>query len=312
MNSPEYSVVSVSVVIPAFNCAPTLTRAIRSAICQSQPPYEIIVIDDGSTDATPQIVEGIAKEARNIKLLRLPRRGGAAAARNAGIALATGDAVAFLDADDEWLPSKLEIQTRLLTSSDKVVFVGCASTLFGWDGSSADTFGGHPVTTGPDCWRALMAFNYVCTPAVLVWRHHLVAAGSFDETLEVAEDQDLWIRLALRGDFEYAPQNLVKVYQRPDSLSSKTPMDAITYTLPMVERHIAALRPRLSDAEIRHIRGERMSVVGRNVYAAGHVGSGIRLLGRAIILGSRRGSNLYFIVAASPPARWLKSQLGLG
>src|SRR5262245_33960402 len=103
--------VTVSVVLPAFNSADTLARAIDSARAQIYAPEEIIVVDDGSTDAIRDIVKSYRDE---LTFICLPERRGAAGARNAGIAAARGEAVAFLDSDDEWLPQKLQAQVEVL------------------------------------------------------------------------------------------------------------------------------------------------------------------------------------------------------
>ena len=119
--------VNVSVVIPAFNAADTIARALDSVLIQTYPASEIIVVDDCSSDDTRAIVERYA--AKGVRLLASPQRRGASGARNAGIAAAKGEAVAFLDSDDEWLNPKLEMQVALLTSSPKIAFVACGSAL---------------------------------------------------------------------------------------------------------------------------------------------------------------------------------------
>ena len=110
---------SVSVVIPTYQRAHLLPRAIDSALAQVRPGDEIIVVDDGSTDATPSVV---AAYGERVRYLRTPN-GGAGAARNRGIELATRDLVAFLDSDDEWMPGKLELARRWLEARLDVLFV---------------------------------------------------------------------------------------------------------------------------------------------------------------------------------------------
>jgi glycosyltransferase involved in cell wall biosynthesis len=301
--------VSVSVVIPAFNSAATLARAIESARTQTYAAAEIIVADDGSTDATRSIVESYAG---GVRLVALPVRKGAAGARNAGIAAATGDAVAFLDSDDEWLPPKLQAQVEVLNSSPRISFVACASNLISPNGVDlGDIYRGHPVVTGPESWRALLAYNFIATPAVLAWRNKIIAAGGFDETLKIGEDQDLWIRLSLAGDFGYVPRSLVRVYSRENSLSADT-TDPIIYTLPMIAKHVSELRDRLSKKEVRQIMGKRLGLVGRVAYARGDFRNGLRLIGRSMALGYQPLGSLYYMTSASPPAVWLKRQLGMG
>jgi hypothetical protein len=159
-------------------------------------------------------------------------------------------------------------------------------------------------------WKALLACNFVATPAVLAWRRHLLAVGGFNETMKIAEDQDLWIRLALAGSLGYAPESLVRVHKRENNLSSWALGKLLTDTLPMVERHIAAQRDRLTRREIRLIRGERLNRFGRVAYARGELGSGISLLGRAVFLGYRPLESAWYIATASPPTMWLKRRFG--
>jgi glycosyltransferase involved in cell wall biosynthesis len=299
----------VSAVIPAHNSAATIARALDSVLAQTRSPTEIIVVDDASSDATCQIVALYASH--GVNLLRLPSKLGAAGARNRGINVATGDLVAFLDADDEWLKPKLEKQVALIESDPRVAFVASGAAFVAPDGSDmGDLFRCSRVVTGPDSWKALLACNFVATSTVLVWRRHLLDLGGFDVRLKVAEDQDLFIRLALLGSFEYARDTLALQHEREVSLSTWNLNDILTYTMPMIEAHLATLQGRLSGAEIRKIRGERLSRFGRVAYARGDVSNGLALMGRSMLLGFEPFATLWYLTVASPPARHLKRRLG--
>lgn len=295
----------VSVVIPAFNSEATLARALDSVVGQSPSPGEIIVVDDQSTDASRRIVAGYAE--KNVRLIVLPAHRGAGAARNAGIRAASGDLIAFLDSDDEWLPGKLERQIALIESDRKLAFVACASTLVSAAGNDlGDTYRGQPVVTGDMAWKALLACNFIATPTVVARRCHLIEVGGFDEEMKIGEDQDLWIRLALTGSLGYVPESLVRVHMRENSLSTWALRNLLTDTLPMIERHIEALRGRLTAREIRRIRGERLSRFGRVAYARGEIANGISLLGRSVLLGYRPLESAWYVATAAPPSAWLK------
>ncbi len=173
-----------------------------------------------------------------------------------------------------------------------------------------DLYRGQPVTTGENAWKALLARNFIATPSVLAWRHRLIGAGGFDERLKVGEDQDFWIRLALSGPIGYVHEHLVRVHERENSLSRWALDDLLTYTLPMIEGHIARSHHRLTPQDIRRIRGERLSQYGRVAYARGELINGLSLLGRSILLGYRPCENAWHIATAAPPAKWMKRRLG--
>lgn len=301
---------SVSAVIPAHNSAGTIARALDSVLAQTPSADEIIVVDDNSTDDTVDVVRAYADRA--VRLVRLPVQVGAGAARNRGVDEATAELVAFLDADDEWLAPKLRKQVALIESDPGISFVASDVTFVSPDGTDlGDLFRCACVVTGRDSWKALLACNFVATSAVLIRRKHFLALGGFDARLKIAEDQDLFIRLALIGSFEYVHEKLTRQHERQVSLSTWNLDDLLTYTLPMIENHIASLRGKLSDPEIRRIRGERLSRFGRVAYVRGEVGTGMALIRRSILLGYKPLENLCYLAIASPPAIRLKRRLGI-
>jgi len=301
--------VRVSVVIPARNASATLARAIRSVRAQQLQPDEILVVDDASDDATGTMAENLGA-----KTIRLPAHAGAAAARNAGVQAAAGEVIGFLDADDEWLPDKLFRQLPLLADAD---FVACGARLFSVTGQDlGPLFDGQTPEPGAEAWRGLLARNTVATSCVLVRRRAFDAAGGFDPALEVAEDQDLWIRLALRGRLGYLDATLVHMHHTTISVSGVgTALGArqqLRTTLPMIERHIEANRARLSAAELRGIRGGRLLRIGRGACWTGAWCEGARLVVRAILLGHRPLEGVRVLAATAPPVRRLRRMLSRG
>jgi glycosyltransferase involved in cell wall biosynthesis len=168
---------AVSVVIPAYNAAGTVQQAIASVLAQTFDDFELLVVDDGSTDDTGAVVRAINDS--RIRLLTQPN-GGAAAARNAGIACATGAWVAFLDADDLWLPMKLGRQLARMRPEP-----GCLASL------GAAYFVDEELR--------LLKFR-PCTPSkellLTFLRFQNLPAGGFDTGLAMIEDWDLSIKLA--------------------------------------------------------------------------------------------------------------------
>lgn len=196
----------ISVVIPTYNRALQVPVAVRCALEQSSPPFEVIVVDDGSTDATS---EALASLMDRIRYVQTPNEG-ASAARNRGILEARGEWIAFLDSDDTWSPSKLQRQMECVgRTGAKVCF--CVSVndcgealddLAKMDPALAEL--GERYYPPAD----LRIFKYPAHPFVqsmLVERQALIDCGMFDETLRVAEDTKLIYGLVL--DFGYAVLN---------------------------------------------------------------------------------------------------------
>lgn len=295
----------VSVIIPARNAAATIGRAITSVLNQTEACAEIIVIDDASTDDTAAVVRTAFGE--RVHLIAREERGGAACARNVGIAAARAEFLAFLDADDAWDPSKTARQRALLVADPAMTFCACRARHVDEAGRVLGPIhGGVPVATGPEAWRALLAENFVATPCVMARREAVLAAGCFDPALPVAEDQDLWSRLALRGTVGFVEDVLVTVQDRPGSLSREYAARTAEVTLAMVMRHIAAQRDRLTPSELRHALGARLTQNGRRFYRTGARFRGAACLLRAALLGHAVRQNLWYLVTAAPGAAPLK------
>jgi glycosyltransferase involved in cell wall biosynthesis len=196
----------ISVVIPTYNRAAEIAAAVASVLAQTLPPHEVIVVDDGSTDMTP---EALAPLMDRIRYVRKPN-GGASSARNRGVLEATGDWIAFLDSDDTWDPRKLEKQAACVAETSALV---CFCVCHDDDGRTLDDLqsmdpglaaGAFAFYQPGDC----RLFYFRCHPFVqsmLASRESLMKCGLFDETLHVAEDTSLIYRLVL--DFGYAVVN---------------------------------------------------------------------------------------------------------
>jgi glycosyltransferase involved in cell wall biosynthesis len=177
---------AISVIIPAYNAAAFVGNAIESALAQTYPPLEILVVDDGSQDATAQIV---ARYGAPVRLIQ-QANGGTAAARNRAAREARGTWLAFLDADDTWLPEKLECQIPY-TTSPNIGIVHCAST-------------GHrnkPALPDRISFDRLWEQNCIGNSSVLLRRSAFEQVGRFNEdrALMSVEDYNLWLRLAWAG-----------------------------------------------------------------------------------------------------------------
>jgi glycosyltransferase involved in cell wall biosynthesis len=299
----------VSVVIPARNAEATIARAIASALRQTAPPREIIVIDDASIDGTAACAA--AAGGGMVRVIALPARLGAAGARNAGIAAARGAFIAFLDADDSWDVEKTARQMAVMAVHPAMTFCACRARHVGEDGTAIGPIhGGVPVATGAEAWRSLLAENFVATPCVMARRESILAVGGFDASLPVAEDQDLWIRLAIAGEVGFVDAVLVTVQDRPGSLSREYAERTAAVTLAMVLGHIERHQARLTRAERRHALGARYTQNGRRFYRGGAWREGLRCLMLAMANGHAVRENLWYLLTAAPALagvkRWLR------
>lgn len=189
-------------VITAYNYGAYLRKAIDSALGQTYPNIEVIVVDDGSTDDTPRIVEEYGDRIRSI---RIPNSG-QARAKNTGAALASGDLIAFLDADDLWVKEKIEKQVSLFDNTN----VGVVYSRRFWMAESGqiieqDT---RPMHRG-DILEKIFISNFICFSSAVVRRGVWNSYGPMDESLTMGIDYDLWLRCGAHVLFDYCDEPLV-------------------------------------------------------------------------------------------------------
>jgi glycosyltransferase involved in cell wall biosynthesis len=211
-----------SVIIPTYNRAAVLPRAIESALTQTLPTCEVIVVDDGSTDATPAVV---TRYGRRIRCIR-QENAGAAAARNCGIEAAAGDWLAFLDSDDEWLPEKLARQAQRLETFSHLGWCACGSETCEGPERRPSTLphaaAWELARTGyfEDYFTAASRGVRFPTPGMVVETRLAKEVGGFDAQLTEAEDLDLWGRIALLAPaIGYVPEPCFRIYPTAGSLS---------------------------------------------------------------------------------------------
>ena len=231
---------TVSVVIPTFNCAAYLAEAVQSVLAQSRPPDEIIVVDDGSTDGTAAVVAGFGDRVLYVR----QANAGVAVARNTGFARATGEFIAFLDADDFWDREKLALQLAVMTHYPRVDLV-CADFWLAGDARRESyikqkyrVFGVYgldwpgifrsrtrvPDTT-VDLWvgrvfGALFLGNFINTSSVLMRRRVCDQIGFFSPRMQTQEDYDYWLRFSKFADYALIDRPLLAFRQRPNQLTA--------------------------------------------------------------------------------------------
>lgn len=202
----------ISAVIPTYNCSRYLSRAIDSVLGQTRPVDEIVVIDDGSTDDTPAL---LARYGDRVRALRVAN-GGVSKARNHGLRMARYEWVAWLDADDWWMPTKIARQVELVDKDPQLDFIYTGLRMVELDGHEYDR-----VTTDPTrVWPGLRYTNTITPSTVMVRRELLLAAGGFDESIRMCEDWEMWARLGEKVRYGAVEQPMVYYQITPGSLSS--------------------------------------------------------------------------------------------
>ncbi len=207
---------TISVIIPAYNAEKTIQETIESVLNQTFPDFELIIINDGSTDKTLEIISNLSDS--RIKVFSFPNSG-AQKSRNRGISLATGEYLSFIDADDLWTPEKLELQRKALKNNPE------AGVAYSWtdyiDESGHVLYPGFHRSPQGDIYPFLLVKNYLENGSnPLINRQALSEIGGFDESLRGGQDWDLYLRLAARYKFVSVPRVQILYRLSPESISS--------------------------------------------------------------------------------------------
>lgn len=205
---------TVSVIIPTWNRAGPLARALESVLDQAQPPDEIIVVDDGSTDDTRAMIE---RHFAGVRYHYQPNRG-VSSARNTGIGMARSDWIALLDSDDQWRPQKLRLQTQALVSHPEYR-VCHTDEIWIRNGRRVNPMKKH-TKRGGYIFQHCLPRCVISPSSILIHREVLSCIGMFDESLPACEDYDLWLRLCARYPVLYLDEpQVIKHGGHHDQLS---------------------------------------------------------------------------------------------
>jgi len=211
----------VSVVLPTRDRVHRLVKALASIERQTWPTWEVIVVDDGSTDDTPTVLAAASERDPRVRTVRNDRGLGGSAARNRGIELAEGDLLAFLDDDDEWLPPKLASQVELLHANADVGAVSCWHAIDDGSSHGPALFRG-PTAIGRD---DLYWDNFCGSASFCLWRRAaFVNEPRFDPELPSAQDWDVWLQCAQQTNVAVVPRVLCRyaVHEAPRITGSST------------------------------------------------------------------------------------------
>ena len=248
----------ISIVIPAYNAEKNILETLSSVQNQTFSDWEAIVSDDGSTDRTIEIVKGMNDP--RIQVFAYPNAG-VAVARNRGLIKATGDYIAFLDADDLWTPDKLELQLKALQDHPE------AGVAYSWNyyqyENPADSYADTSQRFEGNVYADLLIKNFLQNGSnPLVRKEAVASVGLFDPTIKSCEDWDYYIRLARNWPFVLVPKVQVIYRQSADSVSSNIEVME-DYLLRLIHRTFESVPP-----ELKRLKKQSISWVYK--YVAHH------------------------------------------
>ncbi len=231
----------ISVVIPAYNAAQTVGRAIDSVLAQTRPADEVFVIDDGSSDGTAEVIRSYGDKVTLIQ----QQNAGVSVARNAGIEAATGDWIAFLDSDDEWLPEKLQCQTEHLQRNPDLAWT--YANLYKKEGQdecveahtsprTAKLLAGGEIFD--DYLEAFVNQAFAWTGTVMVRRDIFDTVGDFKPGMKRAQDTDVWFRIAYQFPKVGYISTPLAIYHMDTPGSSIKINDQVDVAVTLIERHL--------------------------------------------------------------------------
>lgn len=252
---------SISVVIPTFNRAQFILKAIKSVFDQTLLPLEVIVIDDGSDDQTAQIVKNEFPQCKYI----YQNNNGVSSARNTGIKKSTGNWIAFLDSDDQWCRNKLSIQLDHIRNNPDI-FIFYTDEIWIRSGKRVNQMNKHKKHGG-DIFLKCLPLCLISPSSVIIKKELFDKVGNFDESLPACEDYDLWLRICAQHKVHFTSELLIKKFAgHADQLSGKywgmdrfriTALENIILNGSLsTEKYNAALKTMLKKIEI-YITGAR-------------------------------------------------------
>lgn len=316
MNRADHSLVSV--VVTFYNQAEFVASALDSVLAQTYPAFEVIVVDDGSTDGT---LNACSAYGDRITLIH-QENAGPSGARNSGLRRSRGSLVAFLDGDDIWSPEKLEVQVALARSHPESGLVAVDGVAFTTAGITADTLYGANLVqllqTSNDpfltarCYDMLLDGKYsiMSTPSqVMIPAEVFRQVGAWDPRFRMSADYELYLRIAARRPFTFSKEKLVRYLINPAGLSGPEPARSFSW----VEEKFAILRSIASGDRRRAARliGELARETARNAYhlgTQGHRRFASRLLMRYAVRSGRPHLVLPYLAALwcpPGPRTWL-------
>lgn len=274
----------VSVVIPAYNAADTLGDALDSVFDQTFTDHEVIVVDDGSTDSTRDVLRA---RGERIRVLTKANEGRPSTTRNLGARAARGEYLAFLDADDRWRPEKLARQVAVLDRNPAVGLVYSGTAITDNEGRIVRTT--HPSPGGRGrIYPLLCVRNIMVGSSAMARRQAVAEAGWFDESLTSIENWDLWIRIARRWEIDFVDEPLTLYRVHTGNRSANVELRRRNIFRVLDKHHDAGDR----SPEARKLRREAYfnayyTVLGMGYFDRLEMGAAAKALTRAFLIKPR-------------------------
>lgn len=292
----------VSVIIPTYNSARYVVDAVESVLAQTYRDFEVIVIDDGSTDETPEVMKRYGAPVRYLR----QENAGVAAARNRGIAESSGRYVAFLDADDVWLPQKLERQINALAINYGVQ--ACDTGYVLADTTLNPVAVKRNLRSGSTFKELLLRGTVVFIGSVICEKEILERVGGFDPALSQCADWDMWIRVSSQTEFVYIDEALV-YYRQHDTNMSRSASLLELDTIRVLEKSFAR-----TDVPSDVLQAKRSAfarnymVLAGTYFHAGMHGDFLRCAARAVGMDIRQIGYLLKFPLRVMMRKWVKHQ----
>ena len=280
----------VSVVIPTYNRKNIIPRAIESVLNQTYKNFEIIIVDDGSTDGT---IDFLTNQYDSKLKCVLQKNQGASSARNRGINEAKGKYIAFLDSDDEWVASKLETQMAFLEKNPEIALL-CGKTYRSDDIKKTNSYLTKKIIG--NLFTTLYSHSFVSTPTVIVKKNILDQVGGFDINYKSAEDFDLWLKITHDYKCAFLPGLVAIVNREGDNLST----DKITlhiHALEILEKHYD--KNRIPPLVYKKAISNSCIALGRNYLSSGQIAKAKKYFTKSFKLYPFRFRSIRYMLKAS-------------
>jgi len=199
----------VSIILPTYNRDWVITQAIDSVLAQSYTNFELIIIDDGSTDKTTDVIKSYEGKLQYV----YTKNSGVAKARNRGISISKGKFIAFIDSDDTWEPQKLAKQILFLSKNPSYGLCYCGAQYFHNKNLERDTISHYKNIKNGFIFSELLKQPSIATPTVIIRADIIENVGTFNEKFKLFEDRDLWLRVALNNKIHFVPELLVNIHR---------------------------------------------------------------------------------------------------